>query len=307
MKRKTFEEIAVLWLADKKNYVKTSTYAAYALIVENHIIPTFSSHYKITESMVQEFVLDKIDSGMTQKSVKDILVVIRMIIRYGVRNGMMDATDMNIRFPTQSVRKEVAVLNRADQKRIMNYLKENMSCMNLGVYISLCAGLRIGEICGLKWMDIDTDNGLISVSKTVQRIYLRNGGAGRTELRIGPPKTLSSVRKVPVPEDLLCMVRTLSKDSDRESYILTNSPHPSEPRTYRNYYYRLMNHIGMPRTTFHALRHSFATRCIESGCDCKTVSVLLGHSNISTTLNLYVHPGLEQKRNCIEQMMHSLL
>ena len=102
------------------------------------------------------------------------------------------------------------------------------------------------------------------------------------------------------------MIKPFKKVVNGSFYVLTNSSHPTEPRTYRNYYKRLMKQLDMPKLKFHGLRHSFATRCIESKCDYKTVSVLLGHSNISTTLNLYVHPNMEQKKKCVEQMIKML-
>lgn len=107
-------------------------------------------------------------------------------------------------------------------------------------------------------------------------------------------------------KELLALVKPLKKVVNVDYYILTNEPSPTEPRTYRNYYKRLMEQLGIPKLKFHGLRHSFATRCIESNCDYKTVSVLLGHSNISTTLNLYVHPNMEQKKRCIAKMFKSL-
>ena len=102
------------------------------------------------------------------------------------------------------------------------------------------------------------------------------------------------------------MIRPIKKVVNENFYVLTNDPTPTEPRTYRNYYRQFMQSLGLPAMKFHGLRHSFATRRIESKCDYKTVSVLLGHSNISTTLNLYVHPNMEQKRHCIDQMCKML-
>ena len=103
-------------------------------------------------------------------------------------------------------------------------------------------------------------------------------------------------------KELLAMVKPLKKVVNTDFYVLTNEEKPTEPRTYRNYYHRLMAHLDIPRLKYHGLRHSFATRCIESNCDYKTVSVLLGHANITTTLNLYVHPNMEQKKKCITKM-----
>lgn len=127
-----------------------------------------------------------------------------------------------------------------------------------------------------------------------------------TEVILDTPKTKNSIREIPMTKDLLKMVRPVKKVVNGNFYVLTNEPQPTEPRTYRNYYKRLILSLGLPSMKFHGLRHSFATRCIESKCDYKTVSVLLGHSNISTTLNLYVHPNMEQKKRCIDRMFRTL-
>ena len=132
------------------------------------------------------------------------------------------------------------------------------------------------------------------------------GAERRTEVIIDTPKSKNSIREIPMTKDLLRMVKPLKKVVNGSFYVLTNSAVPTEPRTYRNYYKRLMKQLDIPALKFHGLRHSFATRCIESNCDYKTVSVLLGHSNISTTLNLYVHPNMEQKKRCVEQMFKAL-
>ena len=152
---------------------------------------------------------------------------------------------------------------------------------------------------------MDTSNGIIKINKTLQRIYTR-GTPAHTELIIDTPKSKNSIREIPMTKELLSIIKPLKRVVNNEYYVLTNNPHPTEPRTYRNHYYRLMKHLELPALKFHGLRHSFATRCIESRCDYKTVSVLLGHSNISTTLNLYVHPNMEQKKRCIEQMLKAL-
>ena len=107
-------------------------------------------------------------------------------------------------------------------------------------------------------------------------------------------------------KELFAMMKPLKKVVNDDFYILTNAEYPTEPRTYRNYYTKLMEKLGIPKLKYHGLRHSFATRCIEAGCDYKTVSVLLGHSNISTTLDLYVHPNMEQKKRCIAKVFKSL-
>ena len=303
---KTFEETALLWQEEKRFYVKRSTFAAYVLLLDNHLIPSFGQERDVTEPMVQDFVLSKLDCGLSQKSVRDMLVVLRMVLRYGVKKGYMEHREIDVKFPTERERKEVQVLSRNSQQKIMRHLKENYSPMNLGIYICLCTGLRIGEICALKWEDIDMNSGMIKVSKTIQRIYVKNGTESHTEIIIDTPKTMNSMRVMPIPRDLRRMLQAHRMSADGKSFVITDSLRPVEPRTYRNYYNKLMNELKMPKLKFHCLRHSFATRCIESRCDYKTVSALLGHSNISTTLNLYVHPNMEQKQRCVEQMFRSL-
>lgn len=306
MYSKTFEEIVVLWQADKKQYVKRSTYYAYSLLISNHILPFFSGLGDVTEAHVQEFVFSKLEQGLSRQSVKDILVVLKMILRFGVKLGYMPHREIDVKFPTERERPEVSVLSRGNQKLVMEYVRSHFSFMNLGIYICLCAGLRIGEVCALVWDDIDVEMGVVNISKTLQRIYVVEGSERHTELIIDTPKSRNSIREIPLAKDLLKMIRPLKKVVKGSSYVLTNSARPVEPRTYRNYYRRLMRQLDMPDLKFHGLRHSFATRCIESQCDYKTVSVLLGHSNIRTTLNLYVHPNMEQKKKCVEQMCRTL-
>ena len=312
MNTKTFQELAALWLSDKKQYVKQSTYCAYSLVVANHLLPEFSDPGDITEDRVQNFVLAKLRQGLCRKSVKDILMVLKMIRYFAVKHGYMPCHQIDIKFPTERMPRKVQALSLTEQKRLMDYVKANFSFMNLGVYICLSAGLRIGEVCALTWDDIDLEAGVISVTKTLQRIYVLNDpltgnlASSHTELILGPPKSKNSVREIPIGKELLMMLRPLKKTAYGSFYILTNSLRPIEPRTYRNHYKRLLESLDMPLMKFHCLRHSFATRCIESNCDYKTVSVLLGHSSISTTLNLYVHPDMSQKKKCIERMFKTL-
>ena len=303
---KQFQEIIRLWREDKKQYVKTSTISAYTLLIENHILPAFGKADRINEADVQEFVFEKLNSGLSQKSIKDILIVLKMILKFGVKNGYFEYTQIDIKFPTQRERQEIEVLSRSNHRKVISHIQENFTFRNLGIYICLCAGMRIGEICALKWEDIDTENGIISVKKTIQRVYMIEGKERYTELILDSPKTKNSIRDIPMTRDLLKLLKPLKRIVNHNYFVLTNEAKPTEPRTYRNYYKQFMQEVGVPALKFHGLRHSFATRCIESKCDYKTVSVILGHSNISTTLNLYVHPNMEQKKRCIDQMVKAL-
>ena len=306
MIRKTVREIAAAWKEYKRPYVKQSTMAAYVLILENHVLPYFGDGDSLHEQAVQAFVLQKLGSGLSVKTIKDILIILKMVMKFGVKNEWMNYYEWDIKYPTTSTYKEQEVLSVANHRKILNYIQSHFTFTGLGIYISLSTGLRIGEVCALKWSDINVTDGTITVSRTIERIYIIEGEEKHTELVINTPKTKNSCREIPMNKELLAMIKPLKKVVNDDFYVLTNDERPTEPRTYRNYYKGLMAKLDIPKLKYHGLRHSFATRCIEAGCDYKTVSVLLGHSNISTTLNLYVHPNMEQKKRCITKMFKSL-
>lgn len=297
------KNVLELWKKEKIIYVKKSTYLAYNLVIEKHILPYFGNKEKITEQDVQEFVFNKISCGLSQSTIKAIIMVLKMIIKFGVRKRIFESDEIfGIKFPVKVEHSELQVFEKSDQQKIITYVKDNFSFKNLGIYICLLTGVRIGEICGLRWNDFDTILGIIKIRRTVQRIYVIDNTNKHTEILVDAPKTKNSIRDIPMSKELIKMIKSLKKSVNENNYILTNSYRPTEPRVYRAYYSNLLKRLNIPKLKFHGLRHSFATRCIESKCDYKTVSVLLGHSNISTTLNLYVHPNLEQKKKCINQM-----
>lgn len=306
VKEKTINQITEEWKEEKKKYVKKSTYAAYQLLIQNHIKPYFGDLYEVNEEKVQQFVFDKLDAGLSEKTIRDIIIVLKMILKFGIKNGYLEYVQIDAKFPSKQEKKDPDVLSKADQKKFMEHLRNNFTFKNLGIFICLSTGMRIGEICGLRWCDVDTVEGVIKVRHTLQRIYIIEGETRHTELLLDTPKTANSVRDIPMSSELLKMLKSLNKVVNENYYVISNDIKPIEPRTYRNYYKKLCRQLDIPELKFHGLRHSFATRCIESKADYKTVSVLLGHSNISTTLNLYVHPNKEQKKKTIDKMLRSL-
>lgn len=304
----TFKEISMKWREHKIHYVKLSSISAYILLLENHLLPEFGEKTIIEEHEVQAFVLKKLSTGaLSHKSVKDVLIVLKMILKFAAKNKWMEYTPFDIDYPTERHNVPVEVFTRANQKKVMNYVESHFTFKNLGILMCLSTGIRIGEICALTWEDIDIENAVVNIRKTIQRIYIiEDDGSRRTELLIDTPKTKNSNRQVPLSRDLIRMLKPFKKIVNPEFYILTNHEKPTEPRTYRSYYKNLMKELEIPEMKFHGMRHSFATRCIESKCDIKTISVLLGHSNISTTLNLYVHPNGEQKKAAIDLMFKGL-
>ena len=303
MTQLTFSQVSSLWKADKRQYVKASSYAAYVQHLNKHLLPVFGSSTGITANMAQDYANRMLGLGLALKTVKDSVLVLKMIYRYGERMGVWPHLDFRIHYPTSAEEnKRLPVLTVSQQQRLIRHLRDNFSFRNLGLLICLHSGLRIGEICGLQWKDVDVAAGEIHVRKTVSRIWISDGEERSYTLSIGSPKTSASVRDIPITRALADILRPLRKVVNPEFYVVSNAAGPLEPRYYRDYFRKVLDNLSIPSIRFHALRHSFATRCIESKCDYKTVSVILGHASITTTLDLYVHPGYNEKKRVIDKM-----
>lgn len=299
-----FSKVAESWLVAKAQLVKRSTYCAYALIIKTHLLPTFKDRTTIQETEAQKFVIDKLNSGLKRKTVKDILATLRAIIRHGEKYYDFPGERWEIVLPTDTESKSLPTLSLPNHKKLLNYLLELPTVQNIGITIALTTGMRIGEICALRWENTDLVRRVIIVRQTVGRIY--DSEQNKTERITSTPKTKTSNREIPIGKELYDALRSIKGKAGANSYVVGGADSPKEPRTYREYFTRLLKRLGIPRIVFHGLRHTFATRCIECMCDYKTVSAILGHSNVATTMNLYVHPDMEQKKRCIAKMFKSL-
>lgn len=192
--------------------------------------------------------------------------------------------------------REYVIRETFERKRLESYLLHNQNNTNISVLLCLFTGLRVGELCGLKWSDIDFQNGTVSVCRTVQRINKH----GKSEVAIGSPKSKSSVRIVPIPDFLLAILKAKRKGDD--FYIITGTSKPTEPRTMQNRFKSILKTCGIRNVNFHLLRHTYATICIENGFDPKTLSELLGHADASITLNRYVHSSMLMKKNYVSRL-----
>lgn len=295
-----FREVADLWKENKRSMVKHSTFCAYMLILQTHILPKFGDVTTITESEAQRFALDKLNSGLSRKSVHDIIAVLKAVAKYGAKHDIFDLPSWDIDYPTETTVRKLPVLSLPDHRKLLGELSANPTTQNIGIMIALCCGLRIGEVCALQWHNVDMQRRIITVSKTVSRIY--NCDTKHTEHYSSSPKTKSSNREIPISPLLLNALRAVKRQQSGGDYVVGDGAKAKEPRTYRETFSRLIKRLKIATIVFHGLRHTFATRCIESGCDYKTVSVILGHSNVATTLNLYVHPNIDQKKRCIERL-----
>ena len=272
---------------------------AYLLTLQTHLLPYFSTKTTITEDEVQQFVFHKLSCGLARKTVRDMVAVLKSVIKYGRKHNTFPFVDWEVEYPTDTEVSRLPTLTIEHQRILMRHLTENPTTQNIGVLLSLCTGMRIGEVCALQWQDVDFCQRTITVRHTVGRIY--NCELKSTEKIRSSPKTRNSCREIPISKQLFKSLKKV-KEVSASSFVVGTSEHSKEPRSYRDYFSRLLKRLGIPQIVFHCSRHPFATRCIESQCDYKTVSAILGHSNVATTLNLYVHPDLSQKKKCIERM-----
>ena len=302
-----FQKVCRLWKDEKKLYVKTSTMAAYSLIIQNHLEPCFENLDDVTPCSVQSLVDSKMKDGLNVATIKGILIVLKMILKFGEKQGWIGHQLIEVKFPTQRMRHQTDVLSLCEEQRMLDYLSSHHGKYNLGLQICLFTGMRIGEVCALRWEDVDINAGTIRIRRTVHRVYVIDDGPKHSELTLDYPKTAGSYREIPVIRDLADILTKYSEGAIGKHYVISGLPNPTEPQTMRNHFKKVAATLGLSMRRFHGLRHTFATRCVESKCDYKTLSSILGHANVSTTLNLYVHPGMEQKRKCVEDMIRSIV
>ena len=281
------------WLVNQKIYLKYSTYTNYANIINTQIAPHLGEYDIdiLDNDILQQFILNQLDhgridgkGGISQKYAKDIITILKLTLKRKIE----------IQLP-YAAPQEIEIFDKQNQIKLVNYLQSQITNKNFGILLAIYTGIRIGELCALKWGDINFNAQLLHINKTMIRTYTREDGS---KLNITPPKTRSSIRSIPLSQIIMHYANLLKGEDDE--YIITGKVQYTEPNKYRLYYNRLLKSLDIPHLKFHSLRHTFATRCIECGCDYKSLSELLGHSNVSITMNLYIHPQMELKRKCVE-------
>lgn len=284
------------WLETIEKSRKYSTYIKYKSLYQCHIERLFTDDIfaYMTNGHIQDRIATLEVSDATRYS---ILTVIKQVMRYAERQygyPMPSITNCSLRKKSRSIE----IMNRTEQARLMQFLYEDMDISKAGIFLCLSTGLRLGEVCSLKWADIDTEHMLLHVNRTVQRIKSKEGPA-KTALLETAPKSIFSDREIPMPDSLLSILMTFQKAG--QEYVLCTDK-PMEPRTYQNHFKRYLKTIQIPDYNFHTLRHTFATNCIDSGMDIKSLSEILGHSNVQITLDRYVHPSMDTKRKYINAL-----
>lgn len=312
----TLKEVIDLWMPEKKRQVKESTFSTYVLTCSRILIPAFGDKEvaEIDKVAVRAFVYQELEHK-SPKTVKDNLIVLKMLMAFAAEELEQTIPSLKWKITWPSANLESHKIERYSQKQmkaILEYSAENPSNVALGVLIALTTGCRIGELCALRFSDVDFEKGVIHITKTVERIGTLAGmerdSNMTTKLIESTPKTKSGRRDVPVTPKVKKMLRAFSAVSKPEYYIASGTNHCCEPRTFRSQAARLIEAAGVsPVLKFHALRHTFATTLIENKVDAKTVSSILGHSDVSVTLNLYVHPSDEAKKCAVSKGLNGLL
>lgn len=308
-----YSSVLSSWLEAQRVNVKESTYARYYHIVNAHLIPEVGmvQTERITAQMVEQYVNRLVEAGrldgkggLSTKTAGDILSVLKASIEYAKDNNCLIQCNLQ-RVVVKQTNEEIRVLSSEEQKKLTLFLLEDIDSIKFGILLSLYTGLRIGEVCALKWGNVNLSDGILSVRQTMQRITnMSKLSSARTKIIVTEPKSKCSKRDIPLPQFITEIARKLQQGS--ANYILTGEKNRFvEPRTMQNRFKAIIKECRICSANYHALRHTFATRCVEVGFDIKTLSEILGHSNVNITLNRYVHSSFALKKenmakvNCI--------
>ncbi len=299
-KSPTFENVACQWLEELKPIRKKSTIVKYMGQLKNYIIPAFGS-FKLNEISNENIIsfsrklLTEEQQGrkLAPKTVSDILSRMKSIRRFALLRGYeVNYIPNVVEIPLRQ--RQIRILTIVEENKILRYLKNHFDLTALGILLSLFTGLRIGELCALKWSDFSFADKEFYVQRTMQRLNnLDDNSEKKTAIEIGEPKSPSSIRKIPIPDELLTYLKNAYVT---DAYVLSGLKNKFvEPRTMENRFKSVLKKCGVEKINFHALRHTFATRCVELGFDIKSLSEILGHANVNITLNRYVHPSMKLK------------
>ncbi|MPL94276.1 Tyrosine recombinase XerC [bioreactor metagenome] len=300
-------ELFERWLyTEPLGSVKASTYESYHRCVTGYIIPFFAQQHaaSLSEDMAARFVKHICASSTISDAYKrKVLAVFKTALRHILRGSSEYARIMEaIRLP-KAAPKSIEVFSLREQRQIEHTVHASWDNRTAGILICFYTGLRLGELCALKWSDVDLEAGIMKISRTVSRVKSFQESGSKTKLVLGTPKSHKSVRSIPLPGFLLdLMVALKAKAFSEENYILTNSDTPMEPRACQKLFKRILKQSEVKDRKFHTIRHTFATRALELGVDIKTLSEILGHSSVSITLNVYAHSLFEQKRLAMDKL-----
>lgn len=286
------------WLEFEKTAIKLSTYSYYISIINKHIRPLLGNLclVNIDDKIISNFISTKIEEGLKISTVREITVILKQILNF---------CNLNIKVKMPKAQKnKIDTLSKIDREKLEKYINNNINEFTIGILFSLYCGLRIGEVCALRWADIDFDTNTLYIQRTVTRVCnVSNKDKDKTKLIINDAKTINSIREIPLNRIFVRLLKKFKKAKKMEHFILSSSSMYIDPRNYYNHYKKILKLSGIRDYKYHALRHTFATNCIELGLDPKSLSEILGHSDIKITLSLYVHPSLDVKRDFVNKKL----
>lgn len=292
------------WLRSCQRTVKPATYIKYSSVMELHVKPGLGGcrPSELTAAAVEDFSCTLADTkGLSPKSMKDILVILRSVLKYAQKRFPGTFSQVEIEYPKEA-RKEMRVLSRQEQRVLTDYLLRDIDPCSFGILLALYTGMRIGELCALRWENISLEESSIRITQTMQRLKdIEQADGARTSVLIDTPKSERSVREIPLTEEISALCRRMMP-SDRTAYVLTAAQNYMEPRRLQYRFARCTEACGLEGVHFHTLRHTFATRCVEVGFEIKTLSEILGHSTTTITLERYVHSSMELKRSNMKKL-----
>lgn len=359
----TLSQLSGRWEAAVRYQVKPTTYGVYRTMIEKHIVPGLG-YYRVGElnnRILENYLREKQEQQLAWSTLRLIIFILKGILRMGEEGGIRTGERLHYYIP-QYKKPYMRVFRQENSEKLLEYLETAGGTFETGLLISICTGIRVGELCGLKWKDVNWKRGTIQINRTVSRIrnpeadFIREGPkdgsfapgnssfmpedgsfvpqdgsfmvrqnssvpkerrsapsmsrcqdpgtAGempKTILYIGPPKTGTSIREIPLPDFLL--LKMAEHRGEESAYLLTGTSKCMEPRGVQRRFKNILKKCGIPDTNIHSLRHWFASRWIENGFDNKALSEILGHSSIKITMDIYVHSDMEQKKAYINRMI----
>lgn len=301
--RRRFSFYCDLWLKDRKISVREATFVKYSTVVEKHIKPKLGVCFPagINEPVINEFTDELLREGLKTKTVHDILVILNGIIRFASVSFSGVFPQVKISYPKEK-KKEMRVLTRDEQERLVAYLSKGSDPCKFGVLLALYTGIRIGELCALKWADISEKDSTLCVNSTLQRLHdTSENSRSKTRIVMGDPKSDTSARVIPLTGQAVSMCEKMNP-GDRDAFVLTGTHFYMEPRLLQYRIEKYTRDCGLDGVHCHTLRHTFATRAVEVGFEIKSLSEVLGHANTTITLERYVHSSMELKRNNMSKL-----
>lgn len=301
----TFEEWASYWLSYVQQQVKPSTFSSYYYKIYKYVLPTIKS-IPLNELSAEQGkeILEELGKKLASSTVHVIFRILNKCLNHAKKCGKILSNPFSsIQLPKVK-KKKIEALTRREQKRLMNVALNEKKGRGLPILLSLHSGMRIGEISALRWSDIDFESSLIHVSHTYQRIGISHGER-KTQLNFASSKTESSVRVIPISRTLKKLLLKHKRKSTSQ-FVFSHCGKPCEPRLLTYYFHKIRAKADLAHIHFHQLRHTFATRCLESKGDISSVSALLGHASTQMTLDTYVNALLEQRYQVIEEMEKSI-